>query len=121
MDTPKTKGPRLPPETPPVPTKPTSALYPGDLDTRKAFDHIEEMINRGSPYSKWQFVTVTFPGTANIDVVVRHTLNPTDPESVLWMAHNFEEPTVPPAATAYIYRDTSINKRAWQKDYIILR
>lgn len=100
--------------------KPTSALYPGDLDTRRAFDHTEESVNRASPFAKWQYVSVTFPSTANIDVLIPHKLNPNDPESVLWIPLNFEEPSAP-AAAAYIYRDAATNRRAWQRDYIVLR
>lgn len=108
-------------DKPGLPFKPNSALYPGSLDVRRAFDHTEENINRASPFAKWELIPVTFPATANLDVVIRHNLNPDDPESVIWTAFNFAETATPPATAAYIYRDISGTKRPWQSDYIILR
>lgn len=100
--------------------KPNSALYPGGLDVRRAFDHIEEMVNRGAPFSRWEYVPVTFPSTANIDVIVRHSLNPTDPESVVFQVLNPAHLTAPAAAT-YVYKDSSATRKPWQGGYIVVR
>lgn len=100
--------------------KPTSALYPEQIDLRRSFDHSEESLNRASPFAKWEWVRVTFNSTADTDTIIRHHLNPTDPETVLWSAWNHEAMSAP-ATVPHVYRDTSTGHRTWGDNFIVLR
>lgn len=66
------------------------------------------------PFALTQYVEVTFPSTANTDLVIPHTLNPADPEAVRFLVVSQE-------AAGHVYRDASASRRAWGTAYVILR
>jgi hypothetical protein len=90
------------------------------LDARRTKDHLETDIRGASPFSTTELVEVTFNDTANADTVIRHTLNSTQPDRVLWQVVGVALMAAP-ATVPVIYRDSSTNHRKWESDYIILR
>lgn len=100
--------------------EPNSAIAPDDRDIRKALDHMEINVNRASPFSRWQYIPVTFPANVNTDTVITHRLNADNPESIMWTVFNLQLPTAPGTAPV-VYRDSSGNRRGWMRNYIVLR
>jgi hypothetical protein len=74
---------------------------------------VQGELYKSSPYSKFQYVTVTF-GTANSDLDVPHDLNPNDPEGV-----DYE--VVRADRACKVYDKQSGTRRAWASNYIVLR
>lgn len=79
-----------------------------------ALQRLETYINKTVPIAQFQYVTVTFNGTANADTDIYHTLNPRDPESVLYQVVKIDR-------AAKIYNDTSATRKAWKNNIIYLR
>lgn len=78
-----------------------------------AFDNLDLL--KGSPFSQYQRVTVTFPSTPNTDLVVNHKLsNVANPESIEY------HPTKLSAA-GIVYNDQSASRKPWTTSYIVLR
>lgn len=100
--------------------QPTSARRVDTFDARRVTDHIETDIRSAFPFSATELVEVTFNATANADTVIRHSLNPTDPDGVKWSVWNLSL-MASPSTVPVIYQDSSTAHRAWQTDYIILR
>jgi hypothetical protein len=74
----------------------------------------ETIIDERVPFSTYQYVDVTFPSSANTDLVITHTLSVTDPESVRYIPVDL-------SSAGVVYRDKSATRRAWGNGYIILR
>jgi hypothetical protein len=68
----------------------------------------------GSPYAQYERVEVTFPSTANIDTVVRHSLLPQSPTDV-------EYHIVGKDRAGEVYHDYSATRKPWSQGYIVLR
>lgn len=68
----------------------------------------------GSPFARYQRVVVTFPSTPDTDVVVPHSLNLNDPESVEYIVLKASKAGV-------VYNDQSATRKAWQQGYVVLR
>lgn len=100
--------------------QPSSARSVDSFDARRVTDHLETDIRSVSPFSSTELVEVTFNATANTDTVIRHALNPTDPNGVKWSAYNIELMAAP-GTVPIIYQDSSTTHRPWKIDYIILR
>lgn len=66
------------------------------------------------PFALWEEVEVKFSATPNADTVVSHTLAPLDPESVNYIPIRKQQ-------AADVYHDTSVTRKKWQRDYIVLR
>lgn len=79
-----------------------------------ALNVITTFINKISPFSAFQYVTVTFNGTANVDTDIKHTLNVRNPEAVDYHVVRIDR-------AAKIYNDQSATRKAWQKGLIYLR
>lgn len=76
--------------------------------------------DRRVPFSRFEYVDVTFPSTANLDMDIPHSLTPADPETVRWMVVNMSTssaPGVPPV----VYKNTSAARTPWQTTHIYLR
>lgn len=77
----------------------------------------EETARRTSvPFARFEYVTVTF-ATANVDVDIVHTLRPTDPESVRWIAVSTE--STPSAGV--VYRSSAAARLPWSQSRVWLR
>ena len=74
---------------------------------------------KGIPFGQFQYVTVTFPATANIDCFIKHDLTVDATERVRWMVVSVEATT--PPSTFVIYEDSSTTRRPWSRNQIILR
>lgn len=85
-----------------------------DAATAQALDQLETYINKVTVYEKYQYVTVTFNGTANADTDIVHKLNPRDPEGVQYQVVKIDR-------AAIIYNDTSATRKPWRIDTIYLR
>lgn len=105
----------------PIPTKPTSARIPGaDSDLRRAFDHIDSDLNHSAPWSGWQRIPVTFNSTANADTIIKHNLEPPDPETVEWLCASVSLMAAP-GTIPVVYRDSAAAAKPWGANYIVLR
>lgn len=68
----------------------------------------------GSPFARYERVTVTFPTTPNTDVVVRHSLQPSSPDAV-------EYAVLQKDRAGDVYNDQSATRKEWKQGYIYLR
>jgi hypothetical protein len=75
---------------------------------------------KATPGIEFQHVEVTFPSTANQDVLIPTLLRPVDPEGILYRIVDMKMLSAPAAAPC-IYRDTSTTRRAWGTGFIVLR
>ena len=73
-----------------------------------------------TPFAQFEYVRVTFNGTANVDTDIRHALSPPTPEDVDYLVLGVEQ-TSAPATVPVIYKDMSAGRRAWGAGYIVLR
>ncbi len=79
---------------------------------------VDRIVQARSPIAKWEYVDVVFP-SANANCDIRHTLAPSDVESVRYLPVKWEFASAPSAPV--IYRDTSATRRLWNVNYIVLR
>ena len=70
--------------------------------------------DKAQPFSQWQEVDVTFPSTANTDLVVEHHLTPAEPNGIHYIPIRKDR-------AADIYHDVSVARKQWQPSYIVLR
>jgi hypothetical protein len=77
-------------------------------------------LERGSPFSQYQYVEVTFNSTANANTEVAHTLKPESYEDVDFQVVGIEQASAP-ATVPVIYKDSSSTRRPWGNGYIVLR
>ena len=77
-------------------------------------------LERGVPAGQFQYVSVTFNSTANANTEIPHTLAVGDPEEVDYAVVDYRF-TSAPATVPVVYRDVSTTRRAWGKNYIVLR
>ena len=96
----------------PASNVPTSAI--ADSAAAAAIDRLENFLFKIVPYAKYQYVTVTFNATANLDSEVQHTLRPRDFEAVDYQVVKIDKAGV-------VYNDTSATRRAWTTNTIVLR
>lgn len=75
---------------------------------------LTDFLNKVTPIAKYQYVTVTFNGTANADTDIVHTLAPVNPETVLYWVVKVDR-------AARIYNDTGATRKAWTPSVIYLR
>lgn len=68
----------------------------------------------------YQYVDVTFNGTANADTDIRHDLLPNTPELIDYEIVALRLPSAP-ATAPVIYTDSGPNRRKWGAGYIVLR
>lgn len=69
----------------------------------------------GSPYAKYQRVTVTFPSTPDTDTVIPYTGDiAANPEDVEYFV-------VKQDRAGSIYNDQSATRKPWQQGYVVLR
>lgn len=90
---------------------------PRGADPRDAVRNLDALISEGVPYTAFQYITVTFPSSANTDLVIPHALETDD---VDWQVVGWTFGSAP-ATTPAIYRDTSGTARAWTNTYLVLR
>lgn len=74
---------------------------------------------KGLPFGQFQYVTVTFPSTANTDLSISHDLTVEATDRVRWIVVSVEAASTP--SPYVIYEDTSTTRRKWGKRNIILR
>lgn len=82
-------------------------------DSNNRVRRLVETQKKESLAAQYQIVTVHFP-TANADVVVRHNLQPPDPEYVDFEVLNASGPPM-------VYVDKSPTRVAWGTGYVVLR
>ena len=70
--------------------------------------------DRLAPFAQWEEVDVVFGSSANTDTVVKHTLEPPDPEHVNYVC-------VRKGQAADVYHDSSGTRKPWGQGYILLR
>lgn len=75
--------------------------------------------DKGLPFGQFQYVDVTFPGTADTDLSIPHELTLDATDRVRWFVVSTRAAAVPTPFT--IYEDNSTTRRAWGKRNIILR
>jgi hypothetical protein len=68
----------------------------------------------GSPFAQYERVEVTFPSSANTDVVVKHSLQPTSPEDIEYTVLKLDR-------AGRVYNDQSATRKSWKQGYIYLR
>lgn len=76
--------------------------------------YLQSEMRKSTPHLTFQYLTVTFPATANIDYPIAHTLTPLNPESI-----DYE--VVGKDRACDVYNDQSGTRLAWKAGYIILR
>lgn len=85
-----------------------------DLATRKAFDYLDALLRRFQLAAQSQYLTVTFPTTANQDQIVQHLLTPPTAELVYYEVVRADR-------ACHIYDDQSTTRKPWTPTYIVLR
>jgi hypothetical protein len=85
-----------------------------DLATRKAFHFLDEVVRRFSVATQVQYLTITFPATANLDQIVVHKLTPPTAEGVYYEVVRADR-------ACRVYDDQSATRRPWAMTYLILR
>ena len=71
-------------------------------------------LEQSSPYVAYQYLTVTFPSSANSDYPIAHSLTPLNVEEV-----DYE--VVRKDRACDVYHDQSGTRTVWGEGYIILR
>lgn len=77
-------------------------------------DSVQGALIKNVPYSKFEYVTVTFPAVANTAIDVGHSLAPPD-------ANNVDYEVVRADRACRVYDDQSGTRRTWQTNYIVLK
>lgn len=85
----------------------------GKISDQQAQAYFDQRV----PYSRFEYVNVTFNASANVDTDIPHSLSPSDPEIVRWEVVSLGHT----AAAGVIYKDTSATRKAWQTTHIYLR
>lgn len=75
---------------------------------------------KATPGIEFEHVEVTFPATANQDLVIPTKLRPNNPENILWRVVSMKFVSAP-GTTPCIYRDDATTRRTWSVGNIILR
>lgn len=81
---------------------------------RQVQAHLEADLDRGSPWTRYQFVDVTFPASPNTDLDIRHTLKTATPENIRFQVVSADR-------AVRVYKDTTGTRKAWTTDVIYLR
>lgn len=84
------------------------------IDVDKTVEQLRQRHLAAVPFSRYQYVDVTFGSTANLDTVITHDLLPDNPEGV-----NYE--VVRADRACRIYNDESPTRRPWARGYVVLR
>lgn len=87
---------------------------PSFLSTQAEITRIEDALLRFCPFRQWQIKAVTFPATANTDLDIAHTLQPTNDEIVDYLVIQNTQPVI-------IYHDATSTRTAWSDGVIRLR
>lgn len=66
------------------------------------------------PIATSEYVDVTFASTANADTVIPHSLNTPNYDDIRYLV-------VEQDGAGSVYRDLSATRRAWGRNYLILR
>lgn len=81
---------------------------------------LAQQIAKAVPTTQFEYVDVTFNGTAHGDTEIRHSLSVKDPEQVRVIPVEWRFPSLP-VDTPFVYKDTSSSRRPWGLGYLILR
>lgn len=83
-------------------------------------DRLQQDFRKAVPSIAFEYVTVTFAGTANLDTIVTTNLRPANPEDILYKVVDWQY-FAAPASTPLVYKDTSSTRKPWGQGYIVLR
>lgn len=84
-----------------------------DVGERRSLDHERAQRRQQEAMGQWQYVNATF-GTANVDLLIPHTLIVVNPEDVRYIVVRSSGPAV-------VYQDLSVSREPWSKGIIRLR
>lgn len=93
------------------------STFPYTIDPATGLQLLDEEISGTVPFTSFQYVTVTFNATANVDTDIAHGLNSVN---VGYLVVNWLF-SIAPATPPVVYQDNSANARSAQKNYIVLR
>lgn len=74
----------------------------------------DNQILQGAAFGQYQRTNVTFPLSANVDLVIPHSLSVVNPESVEYIVLRRDR-------DGNIYNDQSVTRKAWGSGFIVLR
>jgi|ETNvirnome_2_130_1030620.scaffolds.fasta_scaffold67209_2 hypothetical protein len=74
----------------------------------------ETVKSKRSPFASFVFVDATFGSSANVDLIIEHTLTVKDAEKVRWL-------TITNDTSGVVYREPAPTPRAWGDGYVVLR
>jgi hypothetical protein len=68
----------------------------------------------GSPYAQYQRVEVTFPSTPDTDIVIKHTLQASNPEDLEYTIAKQDR-------AGFVYNDQGATRKDWKPGFLYLR
>lgn len=83
-------------------------------------DQLVQWLRKATPQIEFEHVEVTFPATANQDLIIPTILRPANPEHIHFRVVDMKFVSAP-ATTPCIYRDDATTRRTWQPGSIVLR
>lgn len=78
---------------------------------------IDQEVSKSTPFTKFQYLDVTFNSVANTDTDIAHDLNT---DEVDWQVVGLKF-VIAPGTTPCIYRNIAGSARPWGRNYLILR